>query len=132
MFLLLNKTPEQKWKDSIIEYRKMCQKILSLSKSIRYVGVINEYGRTLTGIIQPGLKPILNPELAKNEFFIISNLMTLRNAQSKAFGMLDSAILKHKNVTIVCIPNKNVVFYMSINSKSKSVEDIIRKIKSLF
>ena len=49
------KTPEQKWKENIIQYRKKCQRILKISKSIRYVGVINQYGRTLTGIIRPGL-----------------------------------------------------------------------------
>jgi len=47
------KTSEQKWKETIIGYRKKCQKILNVSKNIRYVGVINEYGRTLTGIIRP-------------------------------------------------------------------------------
>lgn len=129
---MLNKTPEQKWKDSIIQYRKNCQKIIKTSKSIRYVGVINEFGRTLTGIIQPGLKPLLNPENAKNEFFIISNLITLRHSQSKAFGQLDSATIKHKNATIICIPDKNVVYYVSINPNTKPVDQIIRKVKSVF
>ena len=67
------KTPEQKWTESIQGYRKKCQQVLNLSKSIRYVGVINKYGRTLTGIIRPGIKPLLKSEDAKNEFFIISN-----------------------------------------------------------
>ena len=127
----MSKTPEQKWKESIIDYRKDCQKIIAISKSIRYAGVINEFGRTLTGIIQPGLKPLLNPEAAKNEFFIISNLITLRNSQSKAFGGLDSAVIRHKNAIIVCIPRKNVVDYVSVNPSAKSIDDITRKVKSL-
>jgi len=57
------KTPEQKWKETTIGYRKKCQKILNVSENIRYVGVINEYGRTLTGIIRPGIKPLLKLEL---------------------------------------------------------------------
>jgi len=129
---LLNKTPEQKWKDSIIQYRKDCQKILGISKSVRYAGVINEFGRTLTGIIQPGLKPLLNPENAKNEFFIISNLITLRHSQAKAFGSLDSVTIRHKNAIVVCVPNKNVVYYISINPNAKSLDEIIRKVKSVF
>lgn len=128
----MNKTPEQKWKDSIVQYRKDCQKILGISKSVRYAGVINEFGRTLTGIIQPGLKPLLNPENAKNEFFIISNLMTLRHSQAKAFGNLDSVTIRHKNAIVVCVPNKNVVYYISINPSAKSLDEIIRKVKSIF
>ena len=127
----MNKTPEQKWKDSIIQYRKNCQKILGLSKSVRYAGVINEFGRTLTGMIQPGLKPLLNPEAAKNEFFIVSNLITLRNSQAKAFGPLDSATIHHKNATIICIPKDKVVYYVSINPGTKTVSEITRKVKSI-
>lgn len=115
-----------------MQYRKDCQKILGISKSVRYAGVINEFGRTLTGIIQPGLKPLLNPENAKNEFFIISNLITLRHSQAKAFGNLDSVTIRHKNATVVCVPNKNVVYYISINPSAKSLDEIIRKVKSIF
>ncbi|MFM8659369.1 MAG: hypothetical protein ACKOCQ_05480 [Candidatus Nitrosotenuis sp.] len=125
------KTPEQKWKESVIQYRKDCQKILTISKSIRYAGVINEFGRTLTGIIQPGLKPLLSPESAKNEFFIVSNLMTLRQSQAKAFGILDHVILKHKNANIICIPKGKVVYYVSVNPSVKSIEEITRKVKSV-
>ncbi|TBR12242.1 MAG: hypothetical protein EPO62_00310 [Candidatus Nitrosotenuis sp.] len=128
----MSKTPEQKWKDAIISYRKNCQKILAISKSIRYAGVINEYGRTLTGIISPGIKPILKPEDAKNEFFIVSNLITLRHIQSKAFGSLDHVVLQHKKAIIVCIPDGNVVYYVSVNPSVKSLDDAIRKIKSIF
>jgi hypothetical protein len=128
----MNKTPEQKWKDSIISYRKNCQKIVAISKSIRYAGVINEYGRTLTGIITSGIKPILRPEDAKNEFFIVSNLITLRHAQSKAFGSLDHVVLQHKKAIIVCIPDGNVVYYVSLNQGIKSLDDTIRKIKNVF
>ena len=128
----MSKTPEQKWKDAIISYRKNCQKILAISKSVRYAGVINEYGRTLTGIISPGIKPILKPEDAKNEFFIVSNLITLRHIQSKAFGSLDHVVLQHKKAVIVCIPNGDVVYYVSLNPGTKSLDDTIRKIKSVF
>jgi hypothetical protein len=123
------KTPEQKWKESIQDYRKKCQQILNTSKSIRYVGVINEYGRTLTGIIRPGIKPLLRSEDAKNEFFIISNLITLRNSQALVLGDLDYALLKHKKVILIIIPNRNVTFYITIDAKVKTIAEIISKIK---
>ncbi|MDP3780737.1 MAG: hypothetical protein AABX15_05435 [Thermoproteota archaeon] len=125
------KTPEQKWKESIRDYRKKCQQILNISKSIRYVGAINEYGRTLTGIIRPGIKPLLKSEDAKNEFFIVSNLITLRNSQATVLGDLDYALLKHKKVILIIIPNRNATFYITIDINVKTISEIISKIKKI-
>jgi hypothetical protein len=125
------KTPEQKWKESIRDYRKKCQQILNISKSIRYVGAINEYGRTLTGIIRPGIKPLLKSEDAKNEFFIVSNLITLRNSQATVLGDLDYALLKHKKVILIIIPNRNATFYITIDINVKTISELISKIKKI-
>ena len=72
------KTPADKWKDTVIKYRKQCQKILGISNNIRYAGIVNAYGRTLTGMIKPNLKPLLQSEDFKNELFVISTLISLR------------------------------------------------------
>ena len=125
------KTPEQKWKESIQDYRKKCQQILNISKLIRYVGAINEYGRTLTGIIRPGINPLLKSEDAKNEFFIVSNLITLRNSQATVLGDLDYALLKHKKVILIIIPNRNVTFYITIDVNVKPISEVISKIKKI-
>lgn len=125
------KTPEQKWKESIQSYRKKCQQILATSKSIRYAGVINDYGRTLTGIIRSGVKPLLKAEQAKNEFFIISNLGTLRNTLSDSIGNLEYALLKHTKVIVIVIQKQKVTYYITLDSKSKSISEIITKIKKI-
>lgn len=127
----MTKTPEQKWKALIQDYRKKCQQILNISESIRYVGVINEYGRTLTGIIRSGIKPLLKSEDAKNEFFIISNLITLRISQAIVLGDLEYALLKHKKVTLIIMPNDNATFYITIDVNVKSINEIISKIKKI-
>ncbi len=127
----MTKTPSQKWNESILIHKKNCQQVTKISKSIRYVGVINQFGRTLTGLIQPGTKPSLKAEQVKNEFFIISNLITLRNDQTTAFGELDYIILKHKKVIIVAFQQKKNTYYVSIDSDVKDLEKIILKIKKL-
>jgi len=127
----MTKTPEQKWNETIIEYRKKCQKILNVSKNIRYVGVINEYGRTLTGIIRPGLKPLLKSDQARNEFFIISTLMTLRKILDSSLGKLDYIVLKHQKISIVACQKNKVTFYISVLEKEKEVDALIPDIKKL-
>ncbi len=124
-------TPQQKWKSLIISYRKKCQKILGISKSVRYTGVINEYGRTLTGIVKPGIKPLWAAEQVKNEFFIISTLMTLRKNYVQKVGALDFLLLSHPKVSILVFQRKNITYYISVDAKSKELEKLISKIKKI-
>ena len=125
------KTPADKWKATVIKYRKQCQKILDVSKSVRYAGVINVYGRTLAGIVQPNLKPLLKSEQVKNEFFIISTLMSLRKDTVSTVGKLEHVILQHQKVTIVLLQKNDITYYVSINRKEKGLEKIISSIKKL-
>ena len=125
------KTPADKWKDTVIKYRKQCQSILKISNSIRYAGVINAYGRTLTGIIQPSTKPLLKSEHVKNEFSIISTLLSLRNDNAGSIGKLEHVILQHQKITILILQKKDVMYYISISKKEKSIEEIIPQIKKI-
>ena len=125
------KTPEDKWKDMIIKYRKQCQNILKLSTNIRYAGVINVYGRTLTGIVRPNLKPLLKSEQVKNEFFIISTLMSLRKNTARTVGKLEYMILQHEKISIVILQKNDSTHYISINRKEKDLEKIINLIKKI-
>ena len=125
------KTPADKWKDTLGKYKIQCQQILKLSNNIRYAGVINSYGRTLTGTIKPNLKPLLNSEQVKNEFFIVSTLISMRQANDSSVGKLDGVIFKHSKVNIVILHKKDITFYVSINSKEKHFEPIISKIKKI-
>ena len=123
------KSPLDKWETSILKYKKQCQSIIQISNNIRYVGVINNYGRTLTGIIKPNLKPLLKSEEVKQEFFIISTLFSLRKDDANSLGKLDHIILKHSKVNVVVFQKRDITFYVSINSKEKSLDKIISSIK---
>jgi len=125
------KTPAEKWKEAIINYRKKCQKIMKVSKNVRYSGVINAYGRTLTGIVRPDITPLLKSEQIKNEFFILSTLMNLRKGVTNVVGKLNYVLLEHQKVSIVIFQKNDMTFYVSIDRKSKDVKLIISKIKKL-
>jgi hypothetical protein len=123
------KTPAEIWKDKIVQYRKKCQSILQLSDTIRYAGVVNAYGRTLTGIVRPNVKPLLKSEQVKNEFFIISTLMTLRRDTISAIGKLDYVLLQHQKVSIVIFQKEDMTYYISIDRTEKNIDKIIESIK---
>ena len=123
------KTPAEKWKDTIIKYRKQCQKILEISNSVRYAGVVNVYGRTLTGMIKPNLKPLLQSEDFKNELFVISTLISLRKDSVGTIGKLEHVVLQHQKITIVILQKNEITYYVSIDRKEKGLEKIISEIK---
>jgi len=125
------KTPAEKWKETIIKYRKQCQSILKISNHIRYAGVINLYGRTLTGIVNPKLKPLLKSDQIKNEFFILSTLMTLRKDSADSVGKLEHVILQHQKITVIILQKKDITYYISIERKAKNLEKIIASIKKI-
>ncbi|MBT3580529.1 MAG: hypothetical protein HOG44_04905 [Nitrosopumilus sp.] len=125
----MKKTPAEKWQVAVMNYKKQCQNILKLSGNVRYAGVINAYGRTLTGIIKPNVKPLLKSEEVKNEFFIVSTLISLR--QNNEIGKLDYVLLKHSKVNILILHKNNVTFYVSINHKEKNSEQLVSKIKKI-
>ncbi len=125
------KTPADKWKDVVIKYRRQCQNILKISNSIRYAGVINVYGRTLTGLVRPNLNPLLGSDQVKNEFFIISTLMSLRKNTTSTVGKLEHVILQHQKITIIILQKSNITYYVSINRKEKNLEKIITSITKI-
>ena len=129
----MTKTPSEKWLEDISIYRKKCQNILLISQSIRYVGLINEYGRTLTGIIKPGTSIFLKSEPARNEFFLISTLLSMRRSNDYAIGALDFAMFKHNKVILMAFQRKEGIYYVSVNKNvpPNSLSKIIGKIKKL-
>ena len=129
LFFDMIKNPSDEWKKTILKYKKQCQSVIQISNNIRYVGVINNYGRTLTGVIKPNLKPLLKSEEVKQEFFIISTLFSLRKNGTNSLGKLDYIILKHSKVNVIVFQKKDITFYISINSKEKSLDKIISLIK---
>lgn len=129
----MSKTPNQKWNDEISKYKKKCQQIIGLSPSIRYVGLVNEYGRTLTGIIKPGTNILLKSESARNEFFLVSTMFSMRNKIDIAIGKMNYAIFKHDKITLVVFQSKEGIYYVSIgkNVSVDAIAKIIAKIKKV-
>lgn len=124
------KTPADKWNVTVADYKKKCQAILETSKDVRYAGVINSYGRTLAGFIRPGIKPKLAREDAKNEFFIVPALISMRKDASESLGKMEYVLLQHHNISILALQKDSVTYYISINKKADS-EKIVSKIHKI-
>ena len=125
----LESSPSEQWASKVGALRKKCQDAASLSPKIRYVGVINEFGRTLTGAMRPGTEPILDKRHTQNEFFIVSSLLNMRRGSVEPLGRLDHMTLQHEKVYVVIIPDGRNVFYVSVDVDVGNISSLILEIE---
>jgi len=57
--------------------------------------------------------------------------MTLRKSYAKKIGALDFILLSHPKVTILAFQRKNITYYVSIDIKTKNIENLVSKIKKI-
>jgi len=119
------------WIKTVAQNRKKCEKILAISKDMRYAGVFNEYGRTIAGKIKPGVKPIFSPDSVRHEFFAIASMMRLREKTSKTLGNLELISITHKKINVLLFYKNSTTYYITIDKKSKSNTLLVNKIKKI-
>ncbi len=119
------------WKKLIDIHRKNCETIINYSKDIRYAGAFNEYGRTIAGKIKPGVKPIFSANSVREEFFAIASTMRLRQKTAKELGNLEYVLIYHKKINIMLFSQKDITYYITLNSKINPSSALVDKIKKL-
>ena len=122
---------KESWAKSITTHRKKCEEILSFSKNIRYAGVFNEYGRTMSGKIRPGVKPLFSSNEVREEFFAIASIMKLRRKSAKELGDVEFIQINHKKINILLFYKNCITYYITTSSKTKLDTMLINKIKKL-
>ena len=66
--------------------RKLCRQFIELSPKIRYVGLMNNFGRTISGQLRKGVIPLFSPDEARDENFLEATRNQLRKKFEKAIG----------------------------------------------
>ncbi len=119
-------------RDEMTINQTKCVLFLKISEKIRYVGIINKFGRTITGKLRNGLRPLLTPEQARDERYIESTRQQLRKALDITIGKSIYTIEKNENVTFLLIPEKtkDLFYYITIEKDATldEINEIINKI----
>ncbi len=126
-------------KDNITNDKKIlqekCESFLNISDKIRYVGIINRFGRTVAGKLKKNIRPLLTPEQARDERFIESARQLFRNSLDSSIGKSLFTISKNENVFLVLIPNKtqDLQYYITIEKDAKmpEISEIIDRINDI-
>ena len=93
-------------KENSQKNKEKCKKIQSISPRIRYVGMINDFGRTVAGQLRSGVVPLFNRDQALNDHFIEAMRTNLRKGLYPAVGKVNYSYTEHEKVKMLTIPTE--------------------------
>lgn len=102
--------------------RNLCRQILDLSPKIRYVGLMNEFGRTISGQLRKGVIPLFSPDEARDENFLEATRNQLRKKFEKAIGKTKFTITDNEKVKILTIPRLRGFYYITLEKDTENKE----------
>jgi hypothetical protein len=104
--------------------KEKCQMLLKISPKIRFVSIINEFGRTLAGQLRKGTVPLFNVEEARNEFFIEATTTRLRRNFESSIGKVEFTLTVNEKVIILIMPtaSANRMYYLTLDKRSSLQE----------
>jgi len=118
-------------REASIKNKERCHDLLLASQKVRYVGMINNFGRTIAGRLRAGLVPLLNVEHAINEHFIEATRNQLRKAFDPVLGSTLYTLTVNQKVITLTIPIKfGGYFYITLDNDIAS-QDLIKLVDLL-
>ena len=113
----------------IQKHKTTCGNILALSPKIRYVGVINRFGRTLAGQLRKDVTPLFKPDEARNEFFIEATRNQLRKHFESSIGKTEYTFTENEKVNILTLSNQTNFYYITFD-KDTDLQGFIKMIEA--
>jgi len=115
--------------EEIRKHKETCVKILALSPKIRYVGMLNIFGKTIAGNLRKDMKPLFKPEEARDEFFLVATRESLRKAFASSLGKNHFTLTVHDKVKIISFSSDTVVFYITVETDT-SYDEIVKIVEA--
>lgn len=118
-------------REESIRNKEKCHNLLLLSQKIRYVGMINNFGRTIAGQLRSGLIPLLNVEQAINEHFIEATRNQLRKTFDSILGTTLYTLTVNEKVLTLTFPLQTGGYYYITLDNDIGREELVKLIDLL-
>jgi hypothetical protein len=125
------KDHNQLTREESLKNKENCHNLLLLSQRIRYVGLINNFGKTIAGQLRPGLLPLLSVEQAINEHFIDATRNQLRKAFDSTLGATLYTLTVNIKVITLTFPSRSGVSYYITVDREIGNEELFKLIDLL-
>jgi hypothetical protein len=125
------KDHNQLTREESLKNKENCHSLLLLSQRIRYVGLINNFGKTIAGQLRPGLLPLLSVEQAINEHFIDATRNQLRKAFDSTLGATLYTLTVNIKVITLTFPSRSGGSYYVTVDREIGNEELFKVIDLL-
>ena len=116
----------------IYDYSKICDSILAVDPKIRFVGVINEQGRLVTGGMKENVEPLESEKDDELIFMELALRVKMRKEFDKQLGHVNFAMASRERALAISIPINGDILYVVAESDAdygilpKKILEIIR------
>lgn len=125
------KDHNQLTREESLKNKENCHNLLLLSQRIRYVGLMNNFGKTIAGQLRPGLLPLLSVEQAINEHFIDATRNQLRKAFDSTLGATLYTLTVNIKVITLTFPSRSGGSYYITVDREIGNEELFKLIDLL-
>ena len=113
--------------------RTLCDVIIKLDRSIRFVGIVNSRGEVIEGGFKQGIEPLLNGADEQQMYIHSLSNLTLLQSYNDRLGMVRYSLTEHEKVTLITFPLRDGILCLSAMpnaNKDKIREKVMKVLKT--
>ncbi len=96
----------------------LCNGIIKLDRSIRFVGILNNRGEVIEGGFKQGIEPLLDGTDEQKMYIHSLTNLTMMQSYSDRPGMVRYTLTEHEKVTLMTFPLRDGIFCLSAMPKA--------------
>jgi hypothetical protein len=108
----------------------LCDRIIKLDRSIRFVGIVNNRGEVIEGGFKRGIEPLLNGTDEQQMYIQSLSNLTMLQSYSDRLGLVRYSLTEHEKVTLMTFPLRDGVLCLSTMPKANmnKIRDKVMKV----
>lgn len=108
----------------------LCDRIIKLDRSIRFVGIVNNRGEVIEGGFKQGVEPLLNGTDEQQMYIHSLSNLTMLQSYSDRLGMVRYSLTEHEKVTLMTFPLGDSILCLSATPKANmnKIRDKVMKV----
>jgi hypothetical protein len=91
----------------------LCNGIIKLDRSIRFVGILNNRREVIEGGFNQGIEPLLDGTDEQKMYIHSLTNLTMMQSYSDRLGMVRYTLTEHEKVTLMTFPLRDGIFCLS-------------------
>ena len=111
----------------------LCNGIIKLDRSIRFVGILNNRGEVIEGGLKQGIEPLLDGTDEQKMYIHSLTNLTMMQSYSDRLGMVRYSLTEYEKVTLMTFPLRDGIFCLSAMPKAymnKIGDKVMKVLKS--